>query len=139
MLSTLEEPGGKTVDYDYDAAGRRTAMDAYGEGTFTYNWDAANRQTAVVTPASKVTTLNYDPLNRVTLQTYAGGATTAQNYDVAGNTSQITHSNDGGAALISQLTYAYNAANQRTLQTWNRESNRGSGRAANRGPPGFLK
>jgi len=84
---------------------------------FTYNYDIANRQTLVTTPAGRSTTLAYDPLARVTHQTYASGATTAQSYDAAGNLSQITHSNDGGLALVSQLTYLYNGANQRTLVT----------------------
>ena len=45
----------------------------------------------------------------------------------------------GVCQLLTDCSDLRNAIGLKTVPHWNRESNRGSGRAANRGPPGFLK
>jgi YD repeat-containing protein len=107
-VTSVQEPGGKSVTYGCDPARRRAAMGAYGTGTFAYGYDAANRQTQVTTPALATTTFNLDAAGRLTVQQYANGASTSQSYDVAGNVTAIV--NDGPSSAVSQFTYSYDLA-----------------------------
>ncbi|WP_447975230.1 RHS repeat-associated core domain-containing protein [Nitrospira sp. Kam-Ns4a] len=103
-----------TVQYQYDALGRRTQMTANGLPPVTYQYDAASRLTQVA-QAGRAGGLAYDAAGRRTGLAYPNGTTTAYGYDNASRLLTILH--QGPAGLIESLTYTYDAAGNRTSLT----------------------
>jgi len=69
------------VEYEYDAAGRRTSMtDVTLSPPSTYN--------------ENITTYDYDDVNRLTSVTWPGDLTVAYEYDDVGNRTSITYPDD---------------------------------------------
>jgi len=98
------------VEYAYDAPGRRTTMTANGLQPVTYGYDAASRL-AQIAQGTQVVGLGYDTVGRRTSLTYPNGTSTSYSYDLASRLLNILH--QGPAGVIEDLSYAYDAADNR--------------------------
>ncbi|MBI2526322.1 MAG: RHS repeat protein [Candidatus Rokubacteria bacterium] len=108
---TQEVSAQGTVSYGYDAAGRRTSLGILGQPAVTYGYDAADRLLQI-TKGSALVAFGYDAADRRTLLTLPNGVTTEYTYDVASQLTGLTYKK--GAATLGALTYAYDAAGNRT-------------------------
>src|SRR5262249_52312951 len=108
-----------TISYAYDAAGRRTTMTLLGQGSVRYSYDKAHRLTQI-TQGSATVTITYDNANRRTSLTLPNGILTEYSYDAASRLTRLAFKL--GAVTLGTLTYAYDAAGNRTLLggTWAR-------------------
>ncbi len=108
-----------TVEYSYDAAGRRTAMSVAGQPTVGYGYDAAGRLTHVSRGALSVSA-DYDAAGRRTSLVLPNGVTAEYAYDAASQLIGLTYRR--GPGVLGTLTYAYDAAGNRVRAggTWAR-------------------
>ena len=107
------EPGGSVLTISYDADGNVTRqVNAAGKAT-TYAYDPLGRVKSTTTPLGAVTTYGYDPAGNRTTETDASGRVTSSTYDADGDLTGVGYSD----AATSPVTYAYNAARQRTSMT----------------------
>ena len=100
-----------TVNYTYDAAGRRTSMSASGQATVNYTYDNANRLLTLGN-GSQTVAYGYDDANRrtsVTLQ--PNGISINYTYDAASQLTAITYKKV--TITLGNLLYTYDAAGQR--------------------------
>jgi RHS repeat-associated protein len=109
-----------TVNYTYDAGGRRTSMSVSGQPTITYSWDSANRLTQIQQAAGAINGnvaqtigFQYDNANRRTQLTLPNGVTVNYAYDAANRLTGITYTQSSGTTL-GTLTYTYDADGRRT-------------------------
>ena len=109
-----------TIDYTYDADGRRVSMAVGTEPVVTYGYDDAGRLTSltrVVGSGSRTYNLGYDNgSRRASLQLpLANGVdfvTTTYGYDIANRVTAMLL--QGASAQIDNLTYAYDPNGNRT-------------------------
>jgi RHS repeat-associated protein len=108
-----------TISYAYDAAGRRTTMTVLGQASVSYSYDNADRLTQI-TQGSVTVTITYDNANRRTSLTLPNGILTEYSYDAASRLTRLAFKL--GAVTLGTLTYAYDAAGNRTVLggTWAR-------------------
>jgi RHS repeat-associated protein len=109
-LTSETTPQG-AVTYTYDAVGRRTGMTVAGQQPITYGYDNANRLTGITQGTSGVG-FAFDDANRLTALTLPNGVRMDYVYDPASQLTRITYKQ--GAAILGDLTYAYDAAGRRT-------------------------
>ncbi len=102
----------KDISYAYDGVGNRTQLTGPDGLTTRYTYDALDRLTTVNQGGQRVT-LAYDANSRLVGQTLGDGVLMQVGYDDAGRTVNMAYRNAGGA-LLDQLTYAYDAAGNRT-------------------------
>jgi len=102
------------VDYQYDAAGRRSQMTVNGSNPILYQYDNANRLTQI-SRGSVVVGLQYDSVGRRQSITYPNGIVGTATYDDADQLLALTY--DQGATHIGDLAYGYDAAGRRTTQS----------------------
>ncbi len=100
-----------TVDYTYDADGRRATMTVGGQPTLTYLYDDADRLNQIKQGTSVLVTLVYDTADRRTKTTLPNGVSMEYEYDDAGQLTRISYKQ--GATLLGDLTYQYDAAGNR--------------------------
>ena len=112
-LISEEQTSLSTIDYTYDATGRRTSMTVAGEPVVNYTYDDAGRLTGIsrnVGGISRTYALGYDNAGRrtsVQIPLANGGdfVTTVYGYDIANRiTSMLLQ---GPTAQIENLTYTY--------------------------------
>jgi RHS repeat-associated protein len=108
---TETTPNG-TVTYTYDAAGRRATMTVSGQSTISYGYDNADRLSGI-TQGGAVVTFDYDSANRRTRLTLPNGVKTEYAYDAGSRLTGLTYKL--GTSTLGNLTYSYDAVNQRTL------------------------
>lgn len=108
-----------TVDYTYDAGGRRTTMTVTGQPAITYTWDNASRLTQMQQAAgssnnntAQTIGFTYDNANRRTVTTLATGSTVNYAYDNASQLSSITYKK-ADTTTIGDLSYTYDDAGRR--------------------------
>ena len=100
-----------TVTYQYDALGRRTVMEVSGQDPVDYAYDKTSRVTQI-TQGTQIADFDHDPLGRRTKLVLPNGVRTSYQYDAASRLIQLTYANPDG--LLGNLTYAYDAAGNRT-------------------------
>ncbi len=100
-----------TVDYTYDAIGRRTSRTVTGGDVTGYTYDRANRIKAV-TLRGKTATYNYDVAGRLISKVLPDGIQVAYGYDNANRVTSIAYAK-ADATPIETLSYAYDPAGQR--------------------------
>ncbi|MBD5539839.1 MAG: PKD domain-containing protein, partial [Lachnospiraceae bacterium] len=83
-IITGKTGGTKTTVYDYDAAGRMTAVTT-AEGTTSYTYDGEGNVIAITYPDGSRDTLAYDSASRLVKAVTASGITTEYAYDIRGN------------------------------------------------------
>ncbi|MHA7602601.1 DUF6531 domain-containing protein, partial [Alicycliphilus sp. T452] len=95
---TSTTAGGRTLSYQYDAAGNRTRLtwpDAFYVST---TYDALNRPTALKENGSaNLASYAYDDLSRRTTVTLGNGTSTSYGYDTQANLSSLAHNLAGTA------------------------------------------
>lgn len=95
-----------TVQYTYDAAGRRETMTAGSQPQVTYNFDAADRLTSI-TQGTEAVQMGYDNGGRRTTLGLPNGEIGAYSYDSSNELIGIGYTNSTG--VIGDLQYAYDA------------------------------
>ncbi|WP_139488009.1 DNRLRE domain-containing protein [Brevibacillus dissolubilis] len=96
------EMGASHTFYGYDATGNYTTSVKNPLGrTITYNYDEAGNRIGITDSKGKQTTFAYDALNRLTSLTDANLGVTKYSYDGMGNTTSVTN------AKSAVTTYAY--------------------------------
>jgi RHS repeat-associated protein len=117
-LSTETTPEG-SVGYTYDPASRRQTMTVAGQPAVNYTYDDADRLTGIMQAAASVS-VAYDETNRRTSLTLPNGIVTGYAYDAASQLTGLAYTL--GATTLGDLTYAYDAAGNRTSTggTWTR-------------------
>ncbi len=102
-----------TIDYTYDAIGRKTSMTVAGQEPVTYQYDANGRLTDISTWNLLHGALNfnigYDELGRRTSLTLPNGITTNYTYDNASRLLNLEHLNPLNEVLES-LSYLVSVA-----------------------------
>ncbi len=99
------------VSYTYDDANRRTRMTVAGQSQVTYTYDNADRLTGIGQGSATVT-LAYDNASRRTSLTLPNGIVVEYGYDDDSRLTSLTYKQ--GSNTLGNLTYAYDAAGQRT-------------------------
>jgi YD repeat-containing protein len=85
------------------------AMAISGTGTWSYVFAAANRLTSTSNPASETTGFTLDNAGRCTRQDNGNTTYALNSYDTANRITEIQK--NSGATVLSDIQYAYNAAN----------------------------
>ena len=110
-LKSDAQPNG-TIQYAYDAFGRRHQMTYPGGYYLVYNYDVADEMTALLENGStQLAGFNYDDYGHRNSLTRANGVTTTYGYDSNLRIGTLTQGSSG-AGFYNQVTYGYNAANQ---------------------------
>lgn len=104
-----------TVNYTYDAIGRRSSMTVTGQPAVNYGYDAGGRLNDINTLIAGVVkdfTIAYDGLGRRSSVTLPNGVTSNYSYDNASHLLNLEHKNPVNQVLES-LTYTYDAVGNR--------------------------
>ncbi len=108
-----------TLTYNYDKAGNRSQLIYPGGKTVDYVYDAGDRLATVKANGVALSNYLYDPLDRRTQKDLIGTATqrATYQYDIANQVKQVMNQVPGGAG-ISQFDYTYdNVGNRQTMTT----------------------
>ena len=100
-----------TINYTYDTANRRATMQVAGQSSLTYTYDNANRLTGI-TQGTTAVSMAYDNADRRTSLTLPNGVVVEYGYDDDSQLTGLTYKL--GGSPFGNLTYAYDAAGQRT-------------------------
>jgi RHS repeat-associated protein len=123
-LLTLTDPRNNSYSFSYDVMNRKTALfypatnpgDGENSGATSEGWtyDPAGNTATYRTRAGKLETFTYDNRNRETQSNWSNGAapTMTRSYDAAGRLLTLN-------TAASNLSYAYDNANQLTSETQN--------------------
>jgi RHS repeat-associated protein len=101
-----------TVQYAYDAIGRRISRTLSGGDVTTYTYDKANR-VKTITLQGRTATYNYDLAGRLESKTLPNGINVAYQYDAADRVTSIAYTKPD-ATPIETVTYTYDVGGQRT-------------------------
>ncbi|WP_256077337.1 RHS repeat-associated core domain-containing protein [Massilia sp. YIM B04103] len=120
---TSATAGGKTLGYQYDAAGNRTRI-TWPEATPFYvstEYDVLNRPTVIKELGSTVlASYGYDELSRRTTVTLGNGTSTSYGYSPQATLASLSH-NLGGTAQDITWTYNRNQAQEITGHNWSND------------------
>jgi RHS repeat-associated protein len=121
---TSTTAGGKTLGFQYDAAGNRTRT-TWPEATAFYvttAYDALNRPTVIKESGSlALVTYAYDDLSRRTTATLGNGTATSYSYNPQSALATIAHNLTGTAQDLT-YTYTRNQAGELTGHSWNNDA-----------------
>ncbi|HAA10689.1 MAG TPA: hypothetical protein DCE41_02935, partial [Cytophagales bacterium] len=113
VVTRTVDTWGKTIRYQYDAAGNRTQMiDAEG-GVTQYTYDASNRLVVLENPQGQSFSFSYDAGGRLLTQTNSNGTQAEFAYDAADRLLSVAHINPTIDTLVGQA-FGYNAKGFRT-------------------------
>jgi YD repeat-containing protein len=141
----LTLPSTRQLAFGYDALYRKNAVHETSGGASIAAWQFFGSRTATLTLGNGiVTSFMNNAQSRSAIQsgqaTPAWGSITTDHlgYDGAGRRIGKRHFN--GSTVVVGFTSAYDPSSNKLFEralhgTWKRESNRGPGREANRGPP----
>lgn len=117
---SAEDYNGRTLNYDYDAAGNRTEM-VYPDGqAITMSYDANNRLDTLTDPKNRDVTWDYNALGYIEQQTNPNGTSTSYTYDVGNRLAQL--SNDGPSGVIARYDYTMDDVGNRVQVVEERSS-----------------
>jgi RHS repeat-associated protein len=101
---TSETTGQGAVTYGYDAADRRTSMNAPGLAATAYAYDPADRLTSV-TRGTQTGTYTWDDAGRLLSRALPGNTSATNTIDTAGRVSAITYRQ--GTTALGTINYGY--------------------------------
>ena len=110
----ITDSNGRTISYQYDAAGNRIAMIMPDNSTIAYTYDF-NKLLTQITIDLGAFTFGYDANNRRTTRTLPNGTTAAYSYDQDSRLTGIQTTK--GATTIDSVTYTYDNAGNRITKT----------------------
>ena len=107
-LTSVKDPSGRTVAYEYDKAGRRTSL-KYLEGTeekysLGYTYDSLNRLTQIADNLNAKVDFAYDAMGRKLSEQYANGLTTEFTYNSLNHLEKIKTLNSS-QNVVMQLDF----------------------------------
>ncbi|MGI8553119.1 MAG: RHS repeat-associated core domain-containing protein, partial [Dehalococcoidia bacterium] len=102
-----------TVGYSYNPDGRRATMSLPGGKTVNYGYDGAGRLNSVQDWQNRTVGFNYNVDGQKTGITWPNGVSTSQSYDAAGRLTGITHTGPNSTTL-RHFSYTLDAAGNRT-------------------------
>ena len=103
---------GKTISYEYDAAGNRMELTYPDSKTVTYTYDDVNQLTSVTDWDNQNTNYTYDDAGRVTSVSLPNGVTSQYTFDNAGQLTGLQH--NLGTSPLAAYSYTYDPAGNRT-------------------------
>lgn len=106
---------GASVAYDYDLAGRVTALTYPNGKTVSRTYDAAGRLSTVADWLGNTTSFDHDPDANLTTETYPNGVKTSATFDNADQLTSITHQK--GATTLASFNYTRDNLGQLTSST----------------------
>jgi RHS repeat-associated protein len=117
-LERITYPGGRHLQYIYNAAGQRASSTNQLGHTLTYGYDDAGRLQGISDETgAEVVRYHYDAIGRLERKDLGNGVYTVYAYDSASQlTSLVNHRPDGG--VLSQFEYSYDSRGRRmSMQT----------------------
>ena len=109
VVEATYQPANQTVHHEYDAAGRRTAMEVVGVGRWSYEYDERDDLVQLRDPQGRVTRFGYDAAGRVTTQALPNGITLTRSYDGRGRVRTLAARSASNEALLDRR-YEYDSA-----------------------------
>lgn len=114
-VASTTDVWGQTINYTYDADGRRTQM-SFGNSKFaSYTYDSAGRLTKLTDNGNKNTTYTYDAAGKALTRSLSNGVVSTFTYD---GMDRLIHLRDAQGSknplVITDNNYTYNNANQIT-------------------------
>ncbi|MCP3686340.1 MAG: hypothetical protein GY861_27160 [bacterium] len=103
------------IEYQYDEAGRKSAMIDPSSDTTYYHYNVNGELDTLIAPGGEYFEFVRDNNGRVTGFTRPNGTTTSYDYDASGNLLSIVHRN--GLTLIDSLVYSYNGVSNIIMKT----------------------
>ncbi|PKN88619.1 MAG: hypothetical protein CVU51_03790 [Deltaproteobacteria bacterium HGW-Deltaproteobacteria-1] len=113
-LTGVTDSNTRSITYQYDAAGNRTAMTAPDGATTTYAYDNSNR-VLNISNSSGTYAFAYDDAGRRSALYYPNGSIAVYVYDNSNNLTQIRHYK--GTKTLAQINYTYDPINNRSNRT----------------------
>jgi RHS repeat-associated protein len=103
----------KTIRYEYDGAGRRTAMFDPAGGVTRYRYDAAGRLVELTPPDRASLRFTHDAAGRTTEIQYPNGVRAKIAYDASGKVASMRHEREGRP--FAGVAYQYDADGRVTV------------------------
>ncbi|OGX05215.1 MAG: hypothetical protein A3G87_06350 [Omnitrophica bacterium RIFCSPLOWO2_12_FULL_50_11] len=113
-LTTVTDPHGFTVSYDYDEAGNVTKITYPGGKEVLYTYDPLNRLKTVTNWLGQTATYEYDQAGRFVSLTHFNGIQTTYDYDDANRLIAVEHKDVAANNIIARYTYALDGNGNRT-------------------------
>jgi RHS repeat-associated protein len=113
-VTSVTDPHGFTVSFDYDEANNVTKITYPGNKEVIYTYDALNRLKTVTNWLDQTATYQYDDAGRLTSLTHFNGIQTTYNYDNANRLTFLEHKNPVTNSIIARYTYVLDGNGNRT-------------------------
>ncbi|MBI5116613.1 RHS repeat protein [Candidatus Poribacteria bacterium] len=119
MTSTtqqLDSNPSKTIDYEYDPVGNRTAMTGPNDIANAYTYTLVNQVASITDVYNNATNYYYDDGGRLTLRTYGNGTKAEYSYDEA-NRLTLRANKKSDDSMLSSFEYETDKTGSRTKRT----------------------
>ncbi len=113
-LTEVVTPQG-SVQYAYDAIGRRTSRTISGDDVTAYTYDKVNRL-KTVTLRGRTVTYHYDLAGRLIEKVLPNGLKASYQYDAADRATSIAYTKPDNS-VVESVAYSYDAGGQRITKT----------------------
>ena len=112
-LTRIEYPGGRSLEFTYDAAGRRaSSVDQLGH-RLDYHYDAVGPLESLTDETgSEIVHYSYDPAGRLARKDLGNGVYTTYQYDAAGQLLHLLNYAPDGS-ILSRFDYTYDSRGRR--------------------------
>ena len=104
-------PDGKTVSYEYDINGNRTALTYPNGKKISYIYDELGRLSKLESDDHEVS-YRYDAQSKLIEKAFANGVKTSYSYNGRGLLASLVHSNNNG--VINEFSYEYDLLGNKT-------------------------
>jgi RHS repeat-associated protein len=116
-VTQITDSNGRIIQYQYDAAGNRTAMITPDSRTIAYTYDFNNLLTGITTTDVGDFTFDYDANNRRTTRTLPNGTVSTYNFDDSSRLTGIQTTLN--STTIDSLAYTLDDVGNRVSKTQN--------------------
>ncbi len=113
-ITQTQDPGLKTIDYEYNSRGLRTKLTYPDDSNVTYKYDSLSRLTEIKYNNSIVASYGYDELSRRKLLTLGNDANAVYTYDLGDRLTKLDNHISGATHIIFDYTHD-NVGNRKTL------------------------
>jgi len=116
-LTNISYPGGRSLQFSYNADGQRTKMVSQDGYTTNYSYDTRGRLKTLTDGSGKtIITYEYDAASRLTKETNGNGTYTTYKYDSLGQVTNLVNYDSKGV-INSRFDYTYDNLGRRTTMT----------------------